>query len=80
MQKEHVQYGINMLPLPVIPSPDESLKNANLGILPQDVLKTLDPTTVHKVITVSVIASRVYKVLTLEEIESLKKVHFFNPY
>lgn len=75
VNKEHVQYGIDMLPLPVIPSPDESLKkNANLGILPQDVLKTLDPTTVQKVITVSVIASRVYKVLALEEVESLRKV------
>ncbi|KAH7028470.1 hypothetical protein BKA57DRAFT_479641 [Linnemannia elongata] len=74
VHKEHVQYGIDMLPLPVIPSPGESLKkNANLGILPQDVLKTLDPTTVQKVITVSVIASRVYKVLALEEVESLRK-------
>ncbi|KAF9930838.1 hypothetical protein FBU30_011205 [Linnemannia zychae] len=72
--KEHIKYGIDMLPLPVIPSPDETLaKDANVGILPQDVLKTLDPTTVQKVITVSVIASRVYKVLTLEEIENLKK-------
>lgn len=75
VHKEHVQYGIDMLPLPLIPSPDESLKkNANLGILPQDVLKTMDPTTVQKVITVSVIASRVYKVLALEEVESLRKV------
>jgi hypothetical protein len=82
IHKEHVQYGIDMLPLPVIPSPDESLKkNANLGILPQDVLKTMDPTTVQKVITVSVIASRVYKVLALEEVESLKKViHILLPF
>lgn len=78
VHKDNVQYGIDMLPLPVIPSPDESLKkSANLGILPQDVLKTLDPTTVQKVITVSVIASRVYKVLALEEVESLRKVNLF---
>ncbi|KAF9099056.1 hypothetical protein BGX23_004298 [Mortierella sp. AD031] len=74
VHKERVQYGIDMLPLPVIPSPDESVKkNANPGILPQDVLKTLDPSTVQKAITASVIASRVYKVLSLYEIESLKK-------
>ncbi|KAG0018899.1 hypothetical protein BGZ82_000311, partial [Podila clonocystis] len=63
-----------MLPLPVIPSPDQTLnKDANLGILPQDVLKTLDPKTVQKAINTSVIASRIYKVLSAEEIESLKK-------
>ncbi|KAF9191224.1 hypothetical protein BGZ50_009570 [Haplosporangium sp. Z 11] len=72
--KERVRYGIDMLPLPVIPSPDETLKkNTNPGILPQDVLRTLDPKTIQKVITQSVIASRIYKVLTFEEVESLKK-------
>ncbi|KAF9437370.1 hypothetical protein BGZ76_001038 [Entomortierella beljakovae] len=74
VKKEKTQYGIDMLPLPVIPSPDEALgRNTNVGILPQEVLKTLDPTTVQKVITQAVIASRVYKALPSEEIESLKK-------
>ncbi|KAF9111062.1 hypothetical protein BGX27_005461 [Mortierella sp. AM989] len=67
-------YGIDMLPLPVIPSPDETLnKNANVGILPQDVLRTLDSQTVQKVITQAVIASRIYKALSIVEIENLKK-------
>ncbi|KAF9359627.1 hypothetical protein BGX26_011873 [Mortierella sp. AD094] len=73
-QKEKALYGIDMLPLPVIPSPDETLqKNANVGILPQDVLRTLDSQTVQKVVTQAVIASRVYKVLSLVEVENLKK-------
>ncbi|KAG0329320.1 hypothetical protein BGZ99_002601 [Dissophora globulifera] len=73
-QKERVRYGADLLPLPVIPSPDESLrKNGNLGILPQDVLRTLDAQTIQKVITQAVIASRMYKALTLEEVETLKK-------
>ncbi|KAG0093498.1 hypothetical protein BGZ92_005237 [Podila epicladia] len=63
-----------MLPLPVIPSPDQTLnKDTNHGILPQDVLKTLDPKTVQKAINTSVIASRIYKVLSAEEVENLKK-------
>ncbi|KAG0341597.1 hypothetical protein BG004_005979 [Podila humilis] len=71
---QKTRFGLDMLPLPVIPSPDETLdKNANLGILPQDVLRTLDATTVQRVITTSVIASRVYKVLTADEVERLKK-------
>ncbi|KAI8359285.1 Up-regulated during septation-domain-containing protein [Mortierella sp. GBAus27b] len=74
MPRERVQYGIDMLPLPIIPSPDESLKrNENLGILPQDILRTLDSETIQKIVTQAVIASRVYKALTLEEVESLKK-------
>ncbi|KAF9430355.1 hypothetical protein BGZ94_007267 [Podila epigama] len=68
------QFGIDMLPLPVIPSPDETLnKDANVGILPQNVLRTVDLKTVQKVITESVIASRVYKFLSAEEVASLKK-------
>ncbi|KAF9173640.1 hypothetical protein BGX21_000289 [Mortierella sp. AD011] len=73
-QRERDQYGIDMLPLPVIPSPDETLKkNDNVGILPQDVLRTLDLQTVQKVVTQAVIASRVYKALSLVEVENLKK-------
>ncbi|KAI7830207.1 hypothetical protein BC939DRAFT_439895 [Gamsiella multidivaricata] len=73
-QKERLKYGPDILPLPVIPSPEEFLKkNSNLGILPQDVLRTLDSQTIQKVITQAVIASRLYKALTLEEVESLKK-------
>lgn len=72
------RFGIDMLPLPVIPSPDQTLnKDAPLGILPQDVLKTLDPKMVQKVINTSVIASRIYKVLSADELESLKKVIYF---
>jgi len=75
VQKERIQYGIDMLPLPVIPSPDGVVKkDANIGILPQDVLKTLDSETIHKIVTQAVIASRVYKALTLEEVDNLKKV------
>ncbi|KAF8983284.1 hypothetical protein BGZ52_001077, partial [Haplosporangium bisporale] len=71
---QKARFGIDMLPLPVIPSPDQTLnKDAPLGILPQDVLKTLDPKTVQKAINTSVIASRIYKVLSADELESLKK-------
>ncbi|KAF9307211.1 hypothetical protein BGZ74_009044 [Mortierella antarctica] len=71
---QKARFGIDMLPLPVIPSPDQTLnKDANHGILPQDVLKTLDPKTVQKAINTSVIASRIYKVLSAEEVENLKK-------
>jgi len=73
-QKERVRYGIDMLPLPVIPSPDVTHNRRSIGILPQDVLKALDPQTIQKVITQSVIASRVYKVLSLEEVDNLRKV------
>ncbi|KAF8980968.1 hypothetical protein BGZ46_003428 [Entomortierella lignicola] len=73
-KKEKDRYGTDMLPLPVIPSPDETLnKNANVGILPQDVLRTLDSQTIQKVITQAVISSRVYKALSFEEVENLKK-------
>ncbi|KAF9921089.1 hypothetical protein BGZ65_010656, partial [Modicella reniformis] len=48
-------------------------KSENLGILPQDVLRTLDSQTIQKIITQAVIASRVYKALTFEEVEGLKK-------
>ncbi|KAG0099451.1 hypothetical protein BGZ93_007558 [Podila epicladia] len=71
---QKARFGIDMLPLPVIPSPDQTLnKDTNHGILPQDVLKTLDPKTVQKAINTSVIASRIYKVLSAEEVENLKK-------
>lgn len=74
-QKERVRFGIDMLPLPVIPSPDVTHNRRSIGILPQDVLKALDPQTIQKVITQSVIASRVYKVLSLEEVDNLRKVY-----
>ncbi|KAI8595412.1 Up-regulated during septation-domain-containing protein [Dissophora ornata] len=72
-QKERDRYGIDLLPLPVIPSPAEPFKKTNVGILPQDVLRTLDSKTIQKVITQSVIASRMYKALSFEELEGLKK-------
>ncbi|KAF8929354.1 hypothetical protein BGZ58_009016 [Dissophora ornata] len=70
---ERDRYGIDLLPLPVIPSPAEPFKKTNVGILPQDVLRTLDSKTIQKVITQSVIASRMYKALSFEELEGLKK-------
>ncbi|KAG0224580.1 hypothetical protein BGW41_005046 [Actinomortierella wolfii] len=68
------RFGLNMVPLPVIPSPDEVLSNkSGVGVLPQDVLRSLDPKIIQKLITQSVIASRVYRVLSFDEIESLQK-------
>ncbi|KAF9973807.1 hypothetical protein BGZ73_002942 [Actinomortierella ambigua] len=68
------RFGLNMVPLPVIPSPDEALSNKpGVGVLPQDVLRSLDPKMIQKLITQSVIASRVYKVLSFEEVASLQK-------
>ncbi|KAF9577487.1 hypothetical protein BGW38_007269, partial [Lunasporangiospora selenospora] len=69
-----VRFGLDLLPMPNVPTPDEILKKrASMGILPQDVMKTLDPKTAQKVIMQSVISTRIYRVLSLEEVESLKQ-------
>ncbi|KAF9139729.1 hypothetical protein BGX30_007562 [Mortierella sp. GBA39] len=47
--------------------------SSNGGIIPQDVLRSMDPKDVQRVISSTVIASRVYKVLNPEQLESLKK-------
>ncbi|KAG0271708.1 hypothetical protein BGZ95_000450 [Linnemannia exigua] len=46
---------------------------SNKGIIPQDVLRSMDPKDVQKAVSSTVIASRVYKVLNPEQLESLKK-------
>lgn len=48
--------------------------STNGGIIPQDVLRSMDPKDVQRVVSSTVIASRVYKVLNPEQLESLKKV------
>ncbi|KAK3840799.1 MAG: Up-regulated during septation-domain-containing protein [Linnemannia gamsii] len=50
-----------------------SRKGSNKGTLPQDVLRSMDPKDVQKAVSSTVIASRVYKVLNPEQLESLKK-------
>ncbi|KAG0071309.1 hypothetical protein BGZ89_011028 [Linnemannia elongata] len=47
--------------------------STNGGIIPQDVLRSMDPKDVQRVVSSTVIASRVYKVLNPEQLESLKK-------
>ncbi|KAF9551464.1 hypothetical protein EC957_008133 [Mortierella hygrophila] len=47
--------------------------SSNGGIIPQDVLRSMDPKDVQRVVSSTVIASRVYKVLNPEQLESLKK-------
>ncbi|KAG9067501.1 hypothetical protein KI688_012284 [Linnemannia hyalina] len=47
--------------------------SSNGGIIPQDVLRSMDPKDVQRVVSSAVIASRVYKVLNPEQLESLKK-------
>ncbi|KAG0212883.1 hypothetical protein BGX33_003320 [Mortierella sp. NVP41] len=48
-------------------------RKGSSGIIPQDVLRSMDPRDVQKAVSSTVIASRVYKVLNDEQIESLKK-------
>ncbi|KAF9582472.1 hypothetical protein BGW38_000162 [Lunasporangiospora selenospora] len=48
-------------------------KTKNGGTLPQDALKEMDPKEVQKTIRESVVASRIYKVMTPEQIAGLKK-------
>lgn len=48
--------------------------SSNGGIIPQDVLRSMDPKDVQRVVSSTVKASRVYKVLNPEQLESLKKV------
>lgn len=64
---------------PVLPAIGTSLTrngSRNGGIIPQDVLRSMDPKDVQRVVSSTVIASRVYKVLNTEQLESLKKVTF----
>ncbi|KAG0296199.1 hypothetical protein BGZ96_009994 [Linnemannia gamsii] len=61
---------------PVLPSIGTSLTrngSRNGGIIPQDVLRSMDPKDVQRVVSSTVITSRVYKVLNTEQLESLKK-------
>ncbi|KAF9150773.1 hypothetical protein BG015_007408 [Linnemannia schmuckeri] len=61
---------------PVLPAIGTSLTrngSSNGGIIPQDVLRSMDPKDVQKAVSSTVIASRVYKVLNPEQLESLKK-------
>jgi hypothetical protein len=62
---------------PVLPAFGTSLTrngSSNGGIIPQDVLRSMDPKDVQRVVSSTVITSRVYKVLNTEQLESLKKV------
>lgn len=61
----------------MLPAMGTSLKrngSSNGGTIPQDVLRSMDPKDVQRVVSSTVIASRVYKVLNPEQLESLKKV------
>ncbi|KAF8947447.1 hypothetical protein BGZ47_009185 [Haplosporangium gracile] len=61
---------------PVLPAISTSLTrngSSNGGIIPQDVLRSMDPKDVQKAVSSTVIVSRVYKVLIPEQLESLKK-------
>jgi len=60
---------------PVMPAITSGLtRKGSSGIIPQDVLRSMDPKDVQKVVSSTVIASRVYKVLDTDQLESLKKV------
>ncbi|KAF9965074.1 hypothetical protein BGZ70_005454 [Mortierella alpina] len=62
------------LPVPVLPIASEMLrKKENCGIIPQDLLKSMDPKDVQKAVSASVIASRVYKVLSPDQLDTLRK-------
>ncbi|KAI1320526.1 hypothetical protein EDD11_000488 [Mortierella claussenii] len=57
----------------VLPAPSETLKrNGSSGLIPQDVLKNMDPKDVQKAINATVIKSRVYKVMSSEQTEILE--------
>lgn len=64
------------LPVPVLPIASEMLrKKENCGIIPQDLLKSMDPKDIQKAVSASVIASRVYKVLSPDQLDMLRKVN-----
>ncbi|KAF9206356.1 hypothetical protein BGZ49_002601 [Haplosporangium sp. Z 27] len=61
-------------PPPALPSASDALKmTGGCGLIPQDVLKNMDSKDVKAAIKATVIASRVYRVMTPEQIEILKK-------
>ncbi|KAF9934050.1 hypothetical protein FBU30_003560 [Linnemannia zychae] len=60
--------------LPALPVTDTTtLRKGSSGIIPQDVLRRMDPKDVQKAVSSTVVASRVYKVLNSEQLESLIK-------
>ncbi|KAI8606144.1 hypothetical protein EDD21DRAFT_54665 [Dissophora ornata] len=62
-------------PLPDLPAASETLmKIESSGLIPQDVLKNMDPKDMKRAMMATVIASRVYKVMSSEQLEILKKV------
>jgi hypothetical protein len=61
---------------PVLPLTSETLKRKeSKGLIPQDVLKNMDPKDVQKAIKDTIVTSRVYKVMTSEQLDALRKVH-----
>ncbi|KAF8940448.1 hypothetical protein BGZ58_006442 [Dissophora ornata] len=61
-------------PLPDLPAASETLmKIESSGLIPQDVLKNMDPKDMKRAMMATVIASRVYKVMSSEQLEILKK-------
>jgi hypothetical protein len=62
---------------PVLPASSDTLrrKESSKGLLPQDVLKNMDPKDVQKAIKGTVVTSRVYKVMSPEQLDTLKKVY-----
>lgn len=59
---------------PVLPLTSETLKRKeSKGLIPQDVLKNMDPKDVQKAIKDTIVTSRVYKVMTSEQLDALRK-------
>ncbi|KAF9115814.1 hypothetical protein BGX27_006245 [Mortierella sp. AM989] len=59
---------------PSLPTPSDALKKSgSCGLIPQDVLKNMDSKDLKKAIKATVIASRVYRVMTPDQIDILKK-------
>ncbi|KAK3811832.1 MAG: Up-regulated during septation-domain-containing protein [Benniella sp.] len=60
---------------PVLPASSDTLKRkeSSKGLIPQDVLKNMDPKDVQKAIKGTVVTSRVYKVMSPEQLDNLKK-------
>ncbi|KAF9991821.1 hypothetical protein BGZ79_003934, partial [Entomortierella chlamydospora] len=58
---------------PSLPVPSDTLMNGSCGLIPQDVFKNMDSQGVINAIKSTVIASRVYKVMTPEQLDILKK-------
>ncbi|KAF9358959.1 hypothetical protein BGX26_000501 [Mortierella sp. AD094] len=58
---------------PSLPIASDASKNGSCGLIPQDVLKNMDSKDVKKAIKSTVIASRVYRVMTPEQLDILKK-------